>query len=253
MSAQPLTKTNELIDSLNVLRSTGCYADPNTFAWRQLKRDCEKLLAVDAASGWAVMGMLYATTGDIAEVNACFNRALKLSRELTFLLNWCSSLSALGCYTQALDILVEVLQPENGEFKTGVLTGMEIGAFKMINDQLKRAREMGLDISAMPEGLISEAAAIMESAGLSDKDVVSHMEAAGAVLRAHKAFDVLAGDIVTSNIAGGLTGITMVLRVVGTPSEVFQLNKALARKERELDISKSPAFDVLIASAHEYA
>ena len=253
MSAQPQTKTNELIDSLNLLRGSGFYADPNTLAWRKIKRDCERLLDVDPAAGWSVMGMLYATVGNVEETNACFGKALKLANELAFKLNWCSSLSALGYFVQALELLPEVLRPQDGEFNSGIMTGMEIGAFKMMGDQLKVAHEMGVDISALPVGVINEAAAIMDGAGITDQDVANHLEAAGAVLRAHKAFDVLAGDVLTSQIAGGLTGITMVLRVVGTPSEVFQLNKALARKERELQIRKSPAFDVLIASANEYA
>jgi tetratricopeptide (TPR) repeat protein len=253
MSPQPQTKTNELIDSLNLLRGTGFYADANSLGWRKIKRDCERLLDVDAAAGWSVMGMLYATVGDVEETNACFARATKLTNDLAFKLNWCSSLSALGQFVQALDLLPEIIRPQGGEFQAGIMTGMEIGAFKMMGDQLNVAREMGVDMSGLPVGVIQEAAAIMDGAGITDQDIANHLEAAGAVLRANKAFDVLAGDVLTSQIAGGLTGITMVLRVVGTPLEVFQLNKALARKERELEIRKSPAFDILIASANEYA
>lgn len=104
-------------------------------------------------------------------------------------------------------------------------------------------------MTSFPVEMAEECASILRRAGLSDKDVARHIDAAGSVLREMRLCEVQQQQIIASNVENVMTGVTMVLYVKCDPAEIFSYNMALARKEEELNVVKHPAFDVVFAAA----
>ncbi|MBY0243250.1 MAG: hypothetical protein K2X55_28485 [Burkholderiaceae bacterium] len=248
MQALQQIASDGVVEKLNLLRSEGKFLAKTDFLWKQLQRDGQKLIHADPAIGWAIMGMIHTMTGDVDEVDACFSKSLRIAEHFDSRLNWLTAMSTLGFHTRAHGMYMEIGAPTGGGFTEAVQIGIDIGAFHMIQQNIEMAHKLGIDVSHLPVLDLDEVVQIINEAGITDADIARHMDAAGCVLRERGLLEVKSPQILKSRSeAGGFTGVTIMLYVKGGPKDILSYNKALARREREMEIKKDVAFDVVIA------
>jgi len=244
MKLVPETRSSEIVEQLNEITGRGWYVDGNTFEMRKLRREIEKVRDVNAAIGWALLGSYAAISGDIAEVERCFNASMRLEEITTTHGNYHSTLGNLGYFSKAHQYFRDSGRPETGRFSQISQYAERMGSFQTVVAYDQEAREMNIETPTI-HGASVHAAAVLARAGVSDEQVVSHLDAAGEVLRRHHMFYGQEIEIKVADFDGEFTGVTCVFSVLGSPDEVFELNVALAAVEDEFCVQKHPAFDVI--------
>lgn len=98
----PAPKTAELLASLAAMAEE---IEPGELELKRLEREAERLLKIDAAAGYTVLGAVASLRGDVGEVHARHRLALQLSGESPRTLhNYAASLVTLGDVTGALEV-----------------------------------------------------------------------------------------------------------------------------------------------------
>jgi len=243
------TTANDLIGELNKLREQGNFIPKDGLAWTQIYKKIQKLMTVDAAQGWHVQGILYAAAGDVAQMEYSFANASRLDSAINIKRNLFASYASLGLASKGCDLYSVIGVPEFGFFTQLILSALSVGAFQAVNENLKSAQKMGIDMNGLPVQLISESASVLARAGISDEMVARHIDAVGAVLTAHKTLVPKEPVILSNDIENVNSGVTLVFRVYGDAKTIFSYNVELAQMEEEMKVEKSQAFDVVFAAA----
>lgn len=248
--AVPSTTYNELSAAINDLKASRHYADKSSMQWRRIERNCRTLINVNACEGWTMLGVAYATAGDVDEMRKAFDNAVQLGMDSADKANRLASYMMVGLYTEAKNILISYAAPEQGMLLGLASSFGPVGAFQSFVEHAEKARKMSLDITQVEEAAdLPLAASIVAQADLSDDDIAAHMDAAGAVFRSHRLFP--ACRISASKVDGIFVGVTTALWVDASPEKVFDLNIELAQEEERRGIRKTPAFDVVFVSRTE--
>src|SRR5476649_1283103 len=71
----PTTLSDNLLDRLNTMRQSGRYQRRDSIEWCSIKRECEQLLRSSPADGWSALAMLHAASGDVTQMERCFQNA----------------------------------------------------------------------------------------------------------------------------------------------------------------------------------
>lgn len=243
------TTANDLIGELNNLREQGNFIRKGELAWTQISKKIQKLMTVDAAQGWHVQGILYAATGDVAQMEYSFANASRLDSGINIKRNLFASYASLGLATKGLELYLVIGAPEFGVFTQIILSALSVGAFQAVNKNLKSAQKMGIDMDGLPVQLISESASVLARAGISDQMVARHIDAVGAVLTAHNSLVPKEPVLLSNDIENVNSCVTLVFRVHGDAKTIFSYNVELAKMEEEMNVEKSHAFDVVFAAA----
>jgi tetratricopeptide (TPR) repeat protein len=239
------TTSTDLTEKLNSMYHTGRYTDKNSFEWRQIKRDCEKLIQADAAAGWAALGNLHAACGDVDEVERFYSAALKLNSDPSYGTNLLKHLLNLGFFSKAQALYHEIGNPVGGQFSNRFELGFTAGAFFMVVKFIETAKNMGIDVDTLQVEIMETVAGILDRAGYSDDDVKQHLEAVGEVMRANKVFYAERPQFEATDVDGEFCGVTMIFRLQCSRAEAFDFNLALAEQEEKMGIKKNPAFDAI--------
>lgn len=249
-AAHPATTASEILDEVNArVFVGGRFVDTSDFAWRSLKRRAEQLRTVDAGQGWAVYGAVVALAGLYEETERAFSAAQKLlGNDGAVISNWMVNRTNLGRYSEALELGIQHATPETGWFQERYGSLVRAGGFQAATERLQRAKAMHMEMSEMEIKDVSEAAAILRDAGVSDRNVAAQLDVAGRMLFDAGLMHVGWGSIEALNEPDLFVGVTYTLRLDLTPTEVFEMNVALAQAECEAGIVRNPAFDVSFVS-----
>jgi hypothetical protein len=245
MKLAPETRASELIDRLNDFLHQGVYADPGSFQMRAIKRDCEAVRDVEPAIGWALLGLYSALCGDIDKTEQCFNASFRLKYNDSVASNYYVSLGNLGFFTKAHEWLLEIGQPESGNLSSLIPYADHMGSFQTLLALSKHADSIGIILQNPLSESCVQAANILARFGVSDMDVLCHLDAAGHILRKNCIFNPGDIEVDISDIEGIFVGVTCILRIKKTPMEVFELNVELAEAEHTLNVKKHAVFDVM--------
>jgi hypothetical protein len=241
------TRDHEVIDRINVALDATNYADPNSFEMRWIKRECERVREVEPALGWSLLACYNSMLGDGDEVRRCFQASWRLEKSSCAVANYYANLSNLGYFSEAHQFFTDYGRPEGGMLSQ--LAEKTTGSFQRLVSYFDEAEAKGFVTVDATQVDYRTAARILSQHGISDVEIALHMDAAGAVLRRHRMFYYGDIQIQVSDVEGVFTGITCVFRMRLSPDEVFDLNVELSKNERELQVQKSPIFDVMFLPA----
>jgi hypothetical protein len=245
MKLAPIPKHNQVNSKINEVLARVVYADPLSFEMRLLRRECEDVLSVEPFMGWALLGSFFSALGDSHEADRCFSASLRLRNDSVTHVNYYTNLGNLGLFSKAHQYFVEHGRPEQGRFLMMRNFAQTMGSFQTAVAYTREAEAMGIELMEPLAENCRDAAEILASAGISDEDVVLHMDVVGEVLRRRKMFYHDIAKVRVSNVQGVFVGVTCVLAVAASSLEAFEMNMELAQLEREMNVSKHSAFDVI--------
>lgn len=239
------TKFSEVIDDINKVLHRGDYADPNDFFMRAILRECKRVRDVEPALGWSLLGCYHSLLGEAEQVDRCFKASQDLGHIPVACDNYHTNLTNLGYFSLAHEFFKTRAHPEDGMFTRMAPVGFSSGSIQTFLSFYEKAVAMNIEMPTLPAAKARRASAVLAAAGVSDEDVTRHLDAAGVVLRRHRIFFKEEGEVEIADKPGVFSGVTCIFRLHRTPDEVFDLNMELAAAEDEMEIEKSPAFDVL--------
>jgi hypothetical protein len=243
------TKSDEVIDKLNTVLRTGKYASSSDFALRVIRRECEQVRSVDPARGWSLLGCYHSLLGEADEVDRCFKASQDLRNISIACDNYHTNLTNLGYFSRAHEFFKARATPESGMFSLMANVAFTSGSFQTFLAFYDGAMAMNMEMPVLPVERARRVAAVLSKAGVSDEQVTQHLDAAGVVLRKHKFFFADDGEIEVADEPGVFSGVTCIFRVNQSAEEVFELNMELSAAEDEMNVERSPAFDVLFFPA----
>jgi hypothetical protein len=242
-------KSSEIVDKLNNVLDEGKYVDPSSFAMRAILRDCQQVRAIDAAHGWSLLGCYYTLLGDAEEMERCFRASKDLSNTPIAYSNYHTNLTNLGLFSRAHKFYKASGNPEGGNFSAISLIAFLSGSFHTFLSYYDRAIAMKMELPTFPIAQIRQIVAVLSRAGWSDDKVTKHMDAAGLVLMRHRLLCSEDSQIDVVDEPGVFQGVTCAIPVHLSAEEVFELNMELSAAEEELQVEKSPVFDVMFLPA----
>ena len=245
MKLAPVPKHNQVNAKINAALESGAYNDPGSFEMRLLRRECEQVVKAEPFMGWALLGSFFSALGDVEEAERCFSASLKLRNDYVTHANYHTNLGNLGLFSKAHQYFVEHGRPEKGQFSMMLGFAQTMGSFQTAVAYAEEAEAMGIELQEQLSESCRKAACLLASEGVSDEQVALHLDVAGEVLRRRRMFYYDAPKIKVSAVKGVFVGVTCVLAVAGSSMEVFEMNMELAQLEREMDVVKHPAFDVI--------
>ncbi|QOY95607.1 hypothetical protein IM543_07070 [Massilia sp. UMI-21] len=243
------TKSSEVVDKLNNVLEEGKYADSNSFAMRAILRDCEQVRAVDPAHGWSLLGCYHTLLGDEEEVERCFRASQNLMKSPHACSNYHTNLTNLGFFSRAHAFYKANGNPESGNFSMISLIGFLSGSFQTFVSYYDRAVAMNMELPQYPITQLRRVAELLSRAGWSDEMTTRHMDAAGLILRRHRLLCSEDSQVDVVDEPGVFQGVTCAIPLQMNAEKVFELNMELAAAEEELQVEKSPVFDVMFLSA----
>jgi len=243
----PTTLSDNLLDRLNTIRQSGRYQRRDSIEWCSIKRECEQLLRSSPADGWSALAMLHAASGDVTQMERCFQNASLLDTHPAILANRMAAYEHLGLYSEARALFLKIGSPSGGHFAFALHAGLDIGSFHSVVEFAAEAKKLGLPMNQDDLAAASEAAAILARAGVTDDDVARHLDAAGIVLRRAGMFSAKSADLYATNIPDIFSGVAMALNVHCDEDELAGLNAALAREEQARHVNRNSVFDVVFA------
>jgi hypothetical protein len=246
--AQKQTNFSDVISSINILLLDGKHADASSFALRQLKRSCEQVRSVDAASGWSLLSSYYSVVGDVEEAERCFQASSKLAWIPVAAENHLTNLVNLGYFSKAQEFFCEYGSPKTGQFTGMARNGLAIGALRTFNDYFLAFQSSQAEPAILPNvqsEVVPVALAILDRFGITDSAIGRHLDAAGTVLRRMRLFVDDMPKIQAIDEPGMFSGVTFVFYVKRSQDEVFELNMMLAQEEADIEIAKHLALDVV--------
>jgi hypothetical protein len=127
--------------------------------------------------------------GDVDGARYHIDNALQLdSGSPVYLANKLSILVNSGLFLEAQALFDVAADPEKGQFTRAWPIGYVCGAFQSMCRLLHKARAMELQLDEVDTATAQDAGQLLARLGVSDKDVSSVLDVAGAVLRENKLF-----------------------------------------------------------------
>src|SRR5471032_1502784 len=191
----PTTLSDNLLDLLNTMRQSGRYQRRDSIEWCSIKRECEQLLRSSPVDGWSALAMLHAASGDVTQMERCFQNASLLDAHPIILANRMAAYEHLGLFSEARAIFLKIGIPGGRYFAFALHAGLDIGSFHSVVEFAAEAKKLGLPMNPDDLAAASEAASILARAGVTDDDVARHLDAAGIVLRRAGMFSAKSADL----------------------------------------------------------
>lgn len=245
---QPLSKYNELCESIDALRRRR-HVSKNDLRWRRVVAEAQKLRNANQGEGWTILGLAYSTAGDVESARNCFEEAKKYPLDHGDRVNMFLSLINLGFFSESLQMFKDLAAPERGQYSEMAIHMLQVGAFQTMQKYREKAEAMKIELNKVENHVLDSACAFLEAAGLTDEDVALHLDAAGNVLRAHGLFPL--GSMVINQTPGVLSGIMNVFNVPASPDETFDMNVELAMEEERLGVKKTGFFEIAFAPVEQ--
>ncbi len=182
----PQAIASETVDSLNaLLMESDRFRNWNDAEAQTLIRAIEKLQKVDAREAFVRFGGLAAICGNVGDVLAYYEKALRLPGEPETKQEFWTSLGNAGLYGKAQEIGSWLLDPKRGFFPRVWKMAVGKGQVREVWERLSDAKRTYPELSQVDFSTVENAAGLMESLGLSDQDVISVLDLMGEIQRAH--------------------------------------------------------------------
>jgi hypothetical protein len=228
----PQTLATEVGDAVNALiHESDRFRNWNDAEVRTVVRTIEKLQKVDAREAFVRFGAIAAICGNVDDVFAYYDKALRLPGEAETKHEFCASLGNAGLYSKAQEICSWLLDPKRGFFPKVWQRAVGLGKVLEVWNRLSDAKRTYPDLSQVDFSTVENAVAIMGAHGLSDQDIVSVLDLMGEIQRAHRIM-----------FSGALVSILKVMRPPEDPpylyftipldagvGEIHAMNRELAR------------------------
>lgn len=228
----PQTIAIETADALNaLLRESEKFRNWNDSEVQSLVRMIEKLQKVDARVAFVRFGALAAICGNVNDVFAYYDKALRLPDELETKHEYWTSLGNAGLYSKAQEIGSWLLDPKRGFFPKVWQHAVGLGQILEVWNRLPDAKKTYPELSRVDFASVESAAGIMAANGLSDQDIGLVYDLIGEIQRAHRIM-----------YSGKLVSILKVMRPPEDPAylyftiplnasvdEIHAMNRELAR------------------------
>jgi len=245
----PATILIQLVDKCNdLIQSAARYYDENDFAVKSLQFECQKLINVDAALGYASKGQIASLYGDCDEMLHCYNNAEKLNAKNLIALDQyrIAGLANLGYFSKAYLIVDELLTPTFDRFSAFYDEMLKVGAFSKIFNHYMNMDAMNMEKPIhFPKELIQKSLDILHGSNVSDADIACMLDLAGVVLRRHKCFDAFQDAKQNIECLGEMSPcVHYRIGLAVDAKEVADANMELATLVAESDLPIKQAFHV---------
>lgn len=189
----PLTasKVSELVDEINsVLQSETHYASQDSFWFRRMLSEVNKLKAANEIEGYNVLAQLYGLAGEVDNARRFIDTAIRLGGGPLLRINKAVILSNAGHFVEAVGPFNEGVDPRAaGFFTSRWKLGLCLGRIHTLQDFASQAKAMELEhIERVDMGLISRIARLMDEISLTDEQLTALLETAGELLREKRLF-----------------------------------------------------------------
>ena len=186
----PATTAQEISDDLTrIIGGTLRYAKEETFELRALRSKIEKLMKVDAGSGWRYKAAHLTVLGKHDEAIAALTNALRLdsSPSTRGYLGAVVNLN-LGDFDLALNNFLFAADPRTGYFSTYVEALIHSGGIRAAWQYCEIAARMGLKIPRLPIdlSLAIQALDTLDTPPMADADIAQLLTTAALVMREHE-------------------------------------------------------------------
>lgn len=232
MITVPQTLATEVGDALNaLLRESDRFRNWNDAEVQAVVRTIEKLQKVDAREAFVRFGSLAAICGNVDDMFAYYDKALRLPGEAETKHEFWSSLGNAGLYSKAQEISSWLLDPKRGFFPKVWQRAVCLGKILEVWNHLPDAKRTYPDLSQVDFSTVENAVAVMGAHRLSDQDIGSLLDLVGEIQRAHRIM-----------FSGTLASILRVMRPPEDPAylyftipldasvdEIHAMNRELAR------------------------
>lgn len=258
MSHAPTPKTihDDLVAALNALIAQERLVDKTDLRWKRIERDTAKLMKVDACLAWVTMGDLHSLAGEIAEMDACFEKAMKIRPDELLYEHWAASCLNLGDILAAQKLLADRYSPRRGHFSSKISLLQSAGAFHLLQAGYQEASAIGMDMSALRADAERTATIVrlLDEAGLTDEDIG---RAIGIVVRAivRRGYFIRGGPAISvADEPGVFRGVTFMIQTPLSGDAFLDLAQEIVlTEEADPDLRKHPMFEVGILPLASHA
>jgi hypothetical protein len=192
----PQTLVNEVSEALNVLiHESDRFRNWSDAEVQTMVRTIEKLQKADAREAFVRFGSLAAICGNVDDVFAYYGKALRLPGEPETKHEFWASMGNAGLYSKAQEIGSWLLDPRRGFFPKVWKRAVSLGQVLEVWNRLSDATKTYPDLSQVDFSIVESAAAVMQTHGLSDRDIASVFDLMGVIQRAHRI--MFSGEAVT--------------------------------------------------------
>jgi hypothetical protein len=188
-SQLPATISNDLINQTNLLlQSTGHYLDESNLDIRRLLAAAKKLMAVDAFESHIAHAIIYQICGNVDKVKDHLRIAEKLGNPLrTKEIATVTNIN-LGFFSEAQRSYKQYGRPQSGNFLESINAGYASLSFQQICEFLDEAKKMNIDLNNVDLETAQKVNNVLQSAGVSQKDLSAMIDIVGEILRENKLF-----------------------------------------------------------------
>ena len=180
----PATVQEKIISEINRRLVTGLPLEEGEKFWLNgLRRDAKKLLEIEPVHAHIALAGLSQLEWDEDTSKIHMRCALTLQRSPYTISQQFVLLVNFGYFSEALQLIDEALSPQDGYFLTQYKGMYSTGAFQKLAAYQERAKEMGLDLGKLPTEIVTKAAGILRSEGISDELASRALDVVGEMLR----------------------------------------------------------------------
>ena len=233
MNNLPQTLSSEVTDAINAfIDESDKFRDWNDAEVQTLVRTIEKLQKIDAREAFIRFGAVAAICGNVDDVFAYYDKALRLPAEAETKHEFWTSMGNAGLYVKAQEIGSWLLDPKRGFFPKVWQQAVSLGQVLEVWNRLPEAKKTYPDLSQVDFSIVENAAAVMEVHGLSDQEISSVFDLLGEIQREHRI--MFAGQLGTILRVmrppedSAYLYFTMPLNV--SVDEIHAMNRELARR-----------------------
>lgn len=187
MNNLPQTIATEVSDAINALLvKSERFRDWNDAEIQALVPQIENLQKVDAREAFIRFGALAAICGNVDDVFAYYDKALRLPGEAETKHEFWTSMGNAGLYRKAQEIGSWLLDPKRGFFPKVWQQAIGMGKVLEVSNRWSDAKKTYPDLAGVDFSNVENAVAIMGTHGLRDQDIVSVLDLMGEIQRAHR-------------------------------------------------------------------
>ena len=227
MPLSPESKHDALIEKLNHLMGVG---HSNDFELKRLEREAVALAKTDAYASFVTQGILACYKNDIDSARSFHKKSLQLRDDATTKLQYASTLSNLGQFSEALEIFEGIYKKEKDNLHLiNYMIDCTISCFKfhraleLLNDWKKlKPKELHKE-----DQLVRNIVGLMEELDLTDEDTWCAQNAYSSVVE--RGCRVRGRKIVIRE-EDGFKWLDIDFLVPATADDVFEKNYSFAEK-----------------------
>ncbi len=221
MAVQPKTKTEELVAELNAMRKAKAF---NDFSLKKLEREAQKLINVDAAGAYLILGILSCIKREFDVMRSHHENAIKLVNDAECNRNYAASLLIAGFPSEAYDYYTAAAKLDVSNLGHAIQFSIASGRFSDAKSFMQQFHAVHPGTEHPFQELVMSLVEKMEENCVPADLVIQAVEIASSILREHGQFVFEPKIRVTKH------PIRFEFPVCLTPDEVAELNFEFAER-----------------------